>query len=51
MNDSKTIINQLENTLNIKFEKENPKDENLCYISERLVSNFFLKIDFIFFNS
>ncbi|WP_308004701.1 leucine-rich repeat domain-containing protein [uncultured Chryseobacterium sp.] len=36
MNDSKTIISQLENTLNIKFEKENPKDENLCYISERL---------------
>lgn len=36
MNDTDTIISQLENTLNIKFEKENPKDENLCYISERL---------------
>lgn len=36
MKDTDTIISQLENTLNIKFEKENPKDENLCYISERL---------------
>ncbi|REC46202.1 MULTISPECIES: leucine-rich repeat domain-containing protein [Chryseobacterium] len=36
MNDSKTIISQLENTLNIKFEKENHEDEKLCYISERL---------------
>ncbi len=36
MNDPKTIISQLENTLNIKFEKENHEDEKLCYISERL---------------